>query len=109
MSEEVELTCECGGLNDTAAKALIREACSIDPSVGIAQGDIVALRASMGVPEVRQVILKAPSTVIAPKHQACGSKFSYYGIKNPTTGEGIEKLKPDWNQGEPGIRVKKVT
>jgi putative FmdB family regulatory protein len=67
--------------------------------------DVPTLECSCGGTDIRKVILQAPATVIPPQHQAAGfSKFKYWGIKNPITGEGITK---DTDVSEPcGIRVK---
>jgi putative FmdB family regulatory protein len=65
------------------------------------------LECDCGSTDISKVILQAPACVVPPQHQAAGSKFSYYGIKNPITGEGIENLKEGWaDGGQPGIRVK---
>ena len=53
--------------------------------------------------KVCRVVWTPPGTVIPPQHQASGSKLRYYGITNPRTGEGVEKLKKGWFKGEPGI------
>lgn len=39
-----------------------------------------------GVP-MERTFKSAPSTAIKPKHQAVGSTFKHYGIKDPITGE----------------------
>lgn len=38
-----------------------------------------------------QQVIRSCNVVIPPQHQSSGSKFKYYGITNPVTGEGITK------------------